>query len=369
MRILQVTPRYFPSLGGVEVVVKRISELLVEKGLFITVYSIDLSNKTMKEQTINGVLVKRFKPLVGDPLYLPPPNFIQAIRRDEADIVHVHNAHTLIPTFVALSKRRRQKLLLQPHYHKFGQTRIRNLLLGFYKYSLDKLVFPRVEFVITNSPYERRIIHEDFPSCKNVVLIPEGISLAEIKSVKWSPEKPTRVLYVGTLRRYKNVEKLLKAFAYLVKAIEKSFKLVIVGDGPERERLVNMTCEIGIEDYVEWKRNLSQKQLMMEYARAGVFISLSRLESFSRVVHEAILIGVPTVVQNFGATADMVKQDLVEGVNSLNPDVIAGAILKASRKTPLKVARTRVCEIQKTSLSWDEYLDRILEIYRKALRN
>ena len=187
MRILQVTPRYFPNLGGVEVVVERISESFVKRGLSVTVYSMDLSSETLKKQDINGVSVRRFKPLAGDPLYLPPPSFIKAIKREEADIVHVHNAHTLIPTVVALSKTRRQKLLLQPHYHKFGQTRIRNLILSSYKYSLDKLVFPRVEYVIANSPYERRIIHEDFPSCKNVILIQEGISLTEIKSVKWKP--------------------------------------------------------------------------------------------------------------------------------------------------------------------------------------
>jgi len=363
MRILQVTPRYFPNLGGVEIVVKRISESLVGRGLPVTVYSMDLNSEIMKEQNINGVLVKRFKPIVGDPLYFPPPSFIKAMRREEADIVHVHNTHTLIPTFVALLKKRRQKLLLQPHYHKFGQTYIRNLLFWLYKKSLDKLVFPRAEFVIANSPYERRIIHEDFPSCKDVCLIPEGISLVELKSVKWSPEKPTRVLSVGpSLRRYKNVEKLLEAFAYLVKTREETFKLVIVGDGPEREHLINLSREIGIEDHVEWKRNLSRQQLLVEYARAGVFVSLSKLESFSRVIHEAILVGVPTVVRNFGATENMVKEGLAEGVNSLNPSTIADTIFKATKKPPLKGD-----QIPKSFLSWEEYLDKVMEIYQKAL--
>jgi len=362
MRILQVTPRYFPNFGGVEIVVKRISEILVERGLSVTVYSTDLSSKTREKQNINGVLVKRFKPLVGDPLYLPPPSFVRAIKREEADIVHVHNAHTLLPTFVALLKRRRQRMVLQPHYHKFGQTRIRNLLLGLYKYSLDKLVFPRTEFVIANSPYEMRIIHEDFPKCENVVLIREGISLMELKSVKWSPQRPIRVLYIGVLRRYKNVEKLLEAFAYLVKMEEETFRLVIIGDGPEHERLVSLAHEIGIEGYIEWKCKLSRKQLLAEYARAGVFVSLSQLESFSRVIHDAIVIGVPTVVQNSGATADMVREGLVEGVDSFSPSAVADGILKAARKTPPKTGET-----QRTFLSWEEYLDKVLEIYQRTL--
>lgn len=364
MRVLQVTPRYFPNLGGVETVVKRISELLVERGLPVIVYSFDRRSKMMKRQNINGVLVKRFKPLVGDPLYLPPPSFFKAIKREKADIVHVHNAHTLIPAFIALSKRRRQKLLLQPHYHKTGQTPARNMLLSLYKFPLRKVVFPRVEFVIVNSSYEKRIVRSDFPHYKEIVLIQEGISLVELKSVKWNPQEPTRLLYVGALRRYKNVESILEAFTYIIKKRERSFKLVVVGDGPEREYLMNLARENGVEEYVEWKHNLSRKQLLTEYAKAGVFISLSQLESFSRVVHEAILIGVPTVVQNFGATADVVRKGLAEGVNSLNPSVVADAILKASKRHPEEAGRT-----QNAFLSWEEYLDRIMEIYRKALEH
>ncbi len=360
MKILQVTPRYFPNLGGVETVVKKISEILVERGSQVTVYSMDLSSRTEKIQRINGVLVKRFKPIMGDPLYIPPPKFLERMKKENANIIHVHNAHTTIPTFVAISKRKSQKLVVQPHYHKFGQTITRNFLFNLYKYPLDMLVFPRSEFIITNSVYERKIVHEDFPTCNNIVLIPEGIALAEIKSVKWSPEKPTRILYVGALRKYKNVLSLLQAFEYIIKVRMKSYRLVIIGDGPERNRLISITQQSGIEKYVEWKRNLPRKQLLNEYAKAGVFVSLSRLESFSRVIHEAILIGVPSVVQNYGATATIARAGLAEGVDSLNPETIAKAILKVEKKKPQKNS-----EILKLFLGWNEYVDKILDVYKK----
>ncbi|UCE96881.1 MAG: glycosyltransferase family 4 protein [Candidatus Bathyarchaeota archaeon] len=361
MQVLQVTPRYLPNLGGVETFVARLSELLVEKGCPVTVYSLDLDMRVAKEQSVNGVHVRRFKPLVGDPLYLPPPSFIKAIKRDRADIIHIHNAHTLLPTFVALSKKR-QKLILQPHYHKFGQTRIRNFLLSLYKHSLNDLVFTRTDFVIANSPYEEKIIHEDFPNCRNVILLREALSLTELQSMKWTPKQPTRILYVGTLRKYKNVGKLLEAFAYLVKTRRKLLKLVIVGDGPERKQLESRAAKIGIQDYVDWKRNLSRQKLLKEYSEAGVFVSLSNLESFSRVIHEAILIGIPTVVRNSGATANIVEKRLAEGVDSLNPRAIAGAILRATKRSPPQVGKN-----QSISLSWEEYSDKILEIYRKII--
>ncbi len=135
---------------------------------------------------------------------------------------------------------------------------------------------------------------------------------------------------------------------------------MIIGNGPEREHLIRCARKINMEDLTEWKHHLTRQQLLEEYAKASVFVSLSPLESFSRVVHEAMLIGVPTVVLNFGATGEIAKRGLAEGINSLSPDIIAGGILKALEKPPPKLSQTQdVCP------SWAEYVDEILGIYQR----
>ena len=362
MQVLQVTPRYFPNIGGVETVVRKISEMLAMRGISVTVYSVDFNLKLLKQEKINGVIVKRFKPLVGDPFYIPEPSFIKSIREENAEIFHIHNIHTLLSFLTILLKRKNQKVVLQPHYHRFGQNLTRHLLLNIYKRAFNMLAFPYTDRIIVNSYYEKKIFREDFPRFKNVLMIPEGIAINELRSVKWDPEKSVRILYVGGLRRYKNVDKLIKAFARLVKMEKGEFKLVIVGSGSELERLVNLAKKLGVMNLIEWKQNLSRRQLLLEYSKASVFVLLSPLESFSRVVYEALVIGVPTVVLNFGATANLVKDKLAIGVNTLNPDEITNAVLKALQRT-----KPRTIKDQKIFLEWEEYLDKILEVYYAIL--
>jgi len=98
-------------MGGVEIIVQKISESLVTRGIPIIVYSVDLNNRLLGQQKVNNVLVKRFKPLIGDPLFLPELRFFTALKKENADIVHVHNIHTLLPFFAALLKKKKQKLL------------------------------------------------------------------------------------------------------------------------------------------------------------------------------------------------------------------------------------------------------------------
>jgi glycosyltransferase involved in cell wall biosynthesis len=234
----------------------------------------------------------------------------------------------------------------------------RHSLFELYKYGLRSLVFPRADLAIANSSYEERALHEDFPEFKNIKLLPEGMDANEVRDVKRHPEEPNRILYVGVLKGYKNVDKILEGFSFFLRKESARSKLVIVGDGPEYEFLVAYARSLGLDTFVEWKHGLSREQLLDEYARASVFILLSHLESFGRVVYDALLIGVPAVVLNFGALKDLVSTGLVIGVDSLNPPEIAHALSEALKRNP-----PRFSNQDKMFLEWPEYSRRIISVY------
>ncbi len=360
MRIIQVTPRYFPTLGGVEAVVQQISELLVKKGHDVTVYTSDKQAGLMHCENINGVTVKRFTPLFSDPLYLAEPAFSASLHKEQADVVHAHNLHTFPPLISALSKSSGCKLVLHPHYHRYGQTPFRHSLFELYQKAFCGLLFSQTNLVLANSVYEVQTMSEDFPNLKNLVLLPEGLDTSEAASVKHSPILPKRVLFVGVLKRYKNVHRLLEGFAFLVKNNVKDFRLVIVGDGPERDALISLASSLGIAGLVEWKHGLSRIELLNEYALASVFVMLSSLESFSRVVYDALVIGVPTVVLNFGALSHLVREGLAEGVDSLSKTSIAEGLLNASENSYQRLSLNN-----DSFLDWDTYVNRLVTFYSK----
>jgi glycosyltransferase involved in cell wall biosynthesis len=360
MRIIQVTPRYYPTLGGVEAVVQKISEMLVERGNEVVVYSVDKRRNLASTENVNGVIVKRFVALYGDPLYLPETRFSSSLRKENADIIHVHNIHTFPPLIAALRKTYRQKLVLQPHYHRYGQTPLRHSLFRLYQKASYGMLFSKTSLTIANSTYEERILREDFPSIRNMVLVPEGLDTSEAEKVVHTPVLPKRVLFVGALKRYKNVHKLLEGFAYLRQTCNVDYRLIIVGNGPEREKLVSLADSLGIAGFVEWKHGLSRAELLDEYAKASVFVMLSPLESFSRVVYDALVIGLSVVVLNFGALSRLVDEGLAEGVNSLTKDSVSRALLKASESTYQKLSLA-----SDSFLDWYSYVDRLAGLYSK----
>jgi glycosyltransferase involved in cell wall biosynthesis len=215
----------------------------------------------------------------------------------------------------------------------------------------------RAQAVIANSTYEERILMEDFSSRKTVLTLPQGLPLKSLEAISWRPEYPDRILYVGSLRRYKKVDLIIKAFKILLEQEKEPIKLVIVGRGPEEQHLVKLVDELDLNDNVEWKSNLSRQDLLAEYSKARVFVLLSLFESFSRVVNEAVVIGVPTVAPRSGAFSGLVDEGLVEGLSSEDPKEIAETICQARMKPNKPISRKHFF------LDINEYADRVLAIY------
>jgi len=326
MRITHIVPRYCPYVGGVEVLVKELCYRLATKGFEVSVFTTDREGLP-RQEWMNGVLIKRYMAVFSDPLYVPSPFFLKDLRKSKTDILHVHNVHTLLPAFVALAKMRSQKLVLQPHYHRRGQNVARNILFSIYKYFLKKYVLRYFDLVIVNSEYEELIFRKDFPNFPSkVVLVPEEYSIMVPSQMKWNPTlRPKKILYVGALRRYKNIDILIRAFKVL-NLREKDLELTIIGDGPDKKRLLRLSLELEVYDRIVWKRDLPYDRLLHEYSRASAVVLLSRLESFSRVAREALSIGVPLVVYNFGVLRTLVRRGLAKGVDSLSPLDVANAL-------------------------------------------
>lgn len=319
-------------------------------------------SRLYREEIIEGVVVKKFKQLVGDPLYIPSLELMKELRKEDPDIIHVHNVHTLLPMFIAMGRKYFSgKIVLQPHYHSYGQSTIRNFLLSVYKVILSATSLQYVDAIIANSKYEAICLKEDFPRISSkIILVPEECSIEIPSSIKWNPSiQPKRIMYVGGLRRYKNVDVLLRSFKILSSRRE-DLELVLIGNGPERKRLFNLAFKLGIHKQVTWKSGLPHDELLQEISRASAVVLLSKLESFSRVAHEAIAIGTPLIVHNYGVLKELVKRGLAVGVGKLDPAEVADAI-DTVLNADWKPANTRFSH---THVS---YADLMMKVYKSLM--
>lgn len=171
------------------------------------------------------------------------------------------------------------------------------------------------EYAIAREGLERertRVVH-------NGIDIPHGAQAATLPS-EWNGSGP-RAVMVANLRHYKGHPQVLEAVARVAKA-HPDFRLVLVGDGVESERLIHQSRELGIDRNVVFagrRRDAAKLMGAFDFSVLG-----SSQEGFPNVIMESLACGVPVVSTAVGGVEELIT----DGVNGrLVPfgDVVAMA--------------------------------------------
>ncbi len=116
----------------------------------------------------------------------------------------------------------------------------------------------------------------------------------EKRSKLWGLDYQWRILAVGRLSPQKDHETLIRAFALLPKGLKA--KLIILGEGPLRERLISLSMQLGVQETVSLPGFICDPSPW--FCTADLFVSSSRWEGFGNVIVEALECGLPVVSTN-----------------------------------------------------------------------
>ena len=345
MRIIQVCPRYYPDIGGVETHVREIAERLVKMGHKVEVVCTDPCGVHPKNDSINGISVTRFRSFAPHDAFFIAPKMAPYLKTLDAEILHAHGYHAF-PALFAMLAAREKRFIFTPHYHGKGHTPLRNILLTFYN-PMGRAIFHRANRIICVSEYEKNLITGKFgiPE-ERFTVIPNGLNLSEFKGIIGA-RNPHRILHVGRIEQYKGIQYIIDALPELP-----YFTLTLVGKGPYEHELHQLAVEKDVSDRITWKKDLSRNELLQEYASAGLFISLSSFEAYGITVAEALASGLQVIVNKNGALGEF-----VDGTTCIGIDPFSENILEAIRS--LKPSQG----YQKQIMDWNVVVERIVDTY------
>lgn len=115
------------------------------------------------------------------------------------------------------------------------------------------------------------------------------------------------ILSAGRLVSWKGFRMLIKIMPRLSE-ISQLFRLVIVGDGPEKKVLESMVRNLGLERKVYLVGKKTQEELATYLAAADMFVLNTGYEGFSHQILEAMTAGVPVVTTAVGGNKEVIRQ-------------------------------------------------------------
>jgi phosphatidylinositol alpha-mannosyltransferase len=213
----------------------------------------------------------------------------RVFRTEPFDIVHVHEPLTPVMPWFALRLARAPVVgtfhVHREHGHVF-YPRARLLLAPLMR---------RLAYRIAVSDAARRTVADHFPGDYDIV--PNGIDVDEFRAPRPRPAALVtdrlHVLYVGRLEPRKGVDTLIRAMATVQRRLPQA-RLLVVGDGPDREALMALARKLAVD--VAFAGRVDDDVLPAYFQGSEVVCSPALGgESFGIVLLEAMACGVPIV--------------------------------------------------------------------------
>ncbi len=390
MRIAELSTRYPPAPGGVEVHVQEISRRLAARGHHVGVYTSDLEREFPwrrldpgfpRSGTREGVRIERL-PVWSFPGDLHYPFFRgleKTLARDRPDVVHVHTYGTNQAAVARrFSRRTGTPFVLTAHFHPIWSMEghwLRRRVRSFYDRSLAGPVVGAARALVVQSREEERLLRELRVPLPPIELIPPGYA-----SPPPAPEGAASfadslgltgpfLLFVGRLAKNKGLGPLLGAFGELARH-DASANLVIVGaDGGQRPFVEAEVARLGLAGRVHLPGFIAEgSQLASAFREARLFVLPSEYEAFGLVLLEAMAQGTPVIASRVGGIPEFVEDGRA---GTLVPPLDEGALSKAITDLwddPSR--RERMGEYGRTEIvprySWDRVVDRLEALFGRV---
>jgi len=210
-----------------------------------------------------------------------------------------------------------------------------------------------------------------------VHIVPNGADLEGIKykvsSIKYEEKKGKKTIITVSRLVFKNgIDILIKAFSILnTKYLIPNTDLLIIGDGPEREKLEKLALKSGVAGRVRFLGNLPNEKVPTHLATAVVFVRPSRSEGLGSAFLEAMAAGVPIIGTKVGGIPDFLE-DGETGLFSKVDDPIdlAEKIMMVLENESLsRKLSENGRKLVEERYDWDRIAVSMKEVYEKTIDN
>lgn len=357
-RLVFVTARYPPFVGGTEVHTAEVARRLVAAGGDVVVLTTDTTATTTRDTVRDGVPVRIIpaRPAKSD-FYLTR-NLEAELRALRPDVVHMQGYHTLLAP-MTMRAARRIGIPYVVTFHSGGhRSRTRNLLRPLHQRMLAGAL-SRASALVAVSDFEAALFSRRTGIPRHRIdMIPSGADLEVVPRT----EVPLRTIItsLGRLERYKGHHQVIEALPHLL-ARRPETELRLIGSGSYERRLRKLCRSLEVDDHVRFLQvPTDDRNALMDLLKESSIVTLlSAYESQGLAAFEAIAAGIPVMVLETTALAELTDAGLAAAVPPKTEPWVLASLIDKQLRQPARTAGPALPH------GWDHTVRSLHDLYER----
>jgi glycosyltransferase involved in cell wall biosynthesis len=383
MQIAFFTNYYLPVVNGVSRSVESFREALMDMHHNVFIFAQTHTGYDDKAPFIFRYPTVVLPTKVEVPAVIPVSPFVdQLLPLLKPDVIHTHHPILLGQTAARKAKELNVPLVFTfhtryqeySHYIPLPQEVFQDFLKGAIQNWLKD--FMRLcQHVVIPSESMKEILIRDYGLRDCYTVIPTGMDLQPYEQADgqamrsrmgWQNDKV--MISVGRLAQEKNWIVLLQAFRKVYQK-HPDLRLVLIGEGPQRQELETLAAELGIAERVMFTGELSFADVPSYLKAADLFTFASITETQGLVTMEAMAAGLPVVAVDASGTRDIVEdgkqgflvpEDAAALAKSMDRVLKSPTLMKRFKRNALRTAKTFAVKTQ---------AEKLVDVYRQAIQD
>lgn len=276
----------------------------------------------------------------------------------------VHTYHTMYEDYV--------HYITKGHFDKSSKKLVEYLTKFYCDKTINELIVP------TKKAYD--LFKEKYNVKRNIHIVPTGIEVErfykekiDIKKIRELKKKYNFskrdfiAIFVGRIAEEKNVPFLIEVTENIIKE-KPNFKLLIIGDGPDKENYENMVKERNLEKNIIFTGKVAWEAIPIYYQLGDVFVSASQSETQGLTIIEAMAASLPALCIDDESFRNTVIDDL-NGYLFKDKKECKEIILKLMNDKKL-LENIQIGARNSAEMHSSKYFaEKVLDVYKLAINN
>ncbi|MDX8046139.1 N-acetyl-alpha-D-glucosaminyl L-malate synthase BshA [Gracilibacillus sp. S3-1-1] len=312
----------YPSVGGSGIIATELGKMLAKQGHeihFIT------SSIPFRLNSLEPNIYFHEVEFTHYPVFQYPPydlalatKVAEVIDAEELDIIHAHYAvpHAICAILAKQMAKHSVKIVTTLHGTDITVLGIDLSLKKMIQFGIEQSdAVTAVSNSLANQTKDMLQIERPIQTVYNFVNESEykRADNTELKRKFGIKEEEKVLIHISNFRKVKRLEDVVRTFAGVYKEIPS--RLLLVGDGPEYNRIYELVRELQLENVVHFLGK--QKNIPSLLSMADIKLLPSEKESFGLVLLEAMACGVPCIGSNIGGIPEVIEDGVTGYIEEL----------------------------------------------------